>query len=259
MSFALITGASKGIGKAIAEELAKHNYSVLLVARSESLLRQLAQDISTSYGVTADYLALNLSDHDAAQQVKNWCDQKGYTVTVLVNNAGYGLSGEFDANSLDANNDMMRLNMLTLANLCQVFLPMLKQQPKAYILNIASSTAYQALPLMSVYAATKVFVLNFSRALRYELRKSSVSVTVVSPGATATDFNDRANIGQKARKAAEKVSMTPQSVAKIAVEALFAGQTEVVPGLVNKVGKFFAWLLPASLVEGVASGIYEDK
>ena len=110
MSFALITGASKGIGKAIAEELAKHNYSVLLVARSESLLRQLAQDISTSYGVTADYLALNLSDHDAAQQVKNWCDQKGYTVTVLVNNAGYGLSGEFDANSLDANNEMIQGN-----------------------------------------------------------------------------------------------------------------------------------------------------
>lgn len=258
MTYALITGASKGIGKALATELAKRNINVLLVARSEAALQLLAKQLTETYGVKADYLAISLSETQAPQQVLAWCQQKGYQVNMLINNAGYGLSGPFENNSLEDNNDMMRLNMLTVVNLCQLFLPMLKSQPKAYILNIASSTAYQALPLMSVYAATKVFVLNFSRALRYELRKSTVSVTVVSPGSTTTDFNDRANIGKKARKAAEKVTMTSESVASIAINAMFAQKTEVVPGLVNKLGKFLAWLVPAALVEQTAAGIYED-
>jgi uncharacterized protein len=257
--YALVTGASKGIGKAIAAELAQRKYPLLLIARSEDLLGQIAADFVQRFGVQVHTLAIDLAAPNAPQRVLDWCTEQGYAVSILVNNAGYGLSGPFDGNTVASNTDMLQLNATALVQLCQLFLPMLKAQPKGYILNIASSTAYQPIPLMSLYAATKVLVLYFSRGLRHELRKTNVSVTVVSPGATATDFNDRANIGAAARKAGEKVSMTPEAVARIAVQGMFAGRIEVIPGFINQLGKFFAWLLPNRIVESAAAGIYEDK
>lgn len=255
--YALITGASKGIGKEIAVELAKQKYDLLLVARSEGLLRQVAIEIHEKYGVQVQYLAADLASVDVARQVFDWVEKNQFQVSVLVNNAGYGAVGNFDTYTIEQNRDMMNLNMATLTEMCHVFLPMLKSQPKAYIMNIASSTAYQALPKMAVYAATKIFVLNFSRALKYELKDTSVSVTCISPGATDTGFNDRASVPDKARKAAEKVAMTPQEVAKISVEGMFAKKTEVIPGFLNKLGAFLAWIAPKAITENVAAGIYQ--
>jgi len=140
----------------------------------------------------------------------------------LVNNAGYGLVGQFESYRFEENQKMMQVNMNALVEMCQKFYPYLVGKGQAYLLNIASSTAYQAIPNMSLYAATKVFVLNFSRGLHHEWKSKGISVTVVSPGATTTNFNDRANLQEKARKAAEKVTMTPEAVAKMAVEGMFA-------------------------------------
>src|ERR1700743_2107944 len=192
MEYALITGASKGIGKAIAGELAARGFNVLLVARSEELLEQLAARITTVYSVKADWLSLDLSSFEAAQTVCDWCRAKGYTVSVLVNNAGYGLSGPFEKYSLEQHLNMMQLNMSTLVGITRLFLPDLRLRTKAYILNIASSAAYQAVPGLSLYAATKAFVLAFSRGLHQELHKTAISVTCISPGATDTDFPVRA-------------------------------------------------------------------
>jgi len=153
--------------------------------------------------------------------------------------------------------NMVQLNIIALVKLCQLFLPQLKQQSKSYILNIASSAAYQAVPYLSLYSASKSFVLSFSRGLRQELKKTSVSVTCISPGSTDTDFVVRAQIGEKGLKTANKVNMTPKDVAKIAVNSMFAGKTEVVVGLLNKLGAFFAWLMPKGLVETTAMKIYE--
>lgn len=255
--YALITGASKGIGKEIAIELAKQKYDLLLVARSEGLLREVAIELQEKYGVKAHYFSVDLAAVDVARQVLDWVEKNQYEISILVNNAGYGSVGNFDTYSIEENRDMMNLNMATLTEMCHVFLPMLKRQSRAFIMNIASSTAYQALPKMAVYAATKIFVLNFSRALKHELQNTSVSVTCISPGATDTGFNDRAAVPAKARKAAEKVAMTPESVAKIAVEAMFAKKTEVIPGVLNKLGAFLAWLAPKSITENVAAGIYQ--
>lgn len=257
MSYALITGASKGIGKEIAAELASRKYNLLLIARSEELLQKVASELKSRYKVEVDYLAIDLAQIGVAQQVYDWVNTKNYEVSILVNNAGYGLVGPLGHYSIDKNRDMMTLNMLTLTEMCQTFLPMLKRQSKSYIMNIASSTAYQALPHMAIYAATKVFVLNFTRALKHELDGTSVSVTAISPGSTATDFNDRAEVGEKAMKAAEKVMMTPTEVAQIAVKSMFGGSTEVVTGFINKLGAFMAWLAPKSITEKVAKGIYE--
>ncbi|MBO0931187.1 SDR family NAD(P)-dependent oxidoreductase [Fibrella aquatilis] len=257
MTYALITGASRGIGQAIATELASRKYNLLLVARSGETLQTIAADLGRQYGVSVQTLALNLATPEAPQQVFDWCQTNNYAVSILVNNAGYGLSGQFEQYSLTENLAMMQVNMTTLVALTQLFLPQLRQQAKAYILNIASSTAYQALPGMSLYAATKVFVLNFSRGLHHELAGSSVSVTSISPGATDTGFNDRAQINQKAREAAKKITMTPEAVAKQSVAGMFAGKAEVITGAINKAGAFAAWLLPKSFIEKTAYKIYK--
>ena len=149
------------------------------------------------------------------------------------------------------------VNMMAPVLLCRLFLPMLRQQAQAFILNIASTTAYQSVPGLTLYAASKSFILSFSRGLRQELRHSSISVTCVCPGATDTDFPLRARMGEKGLKAAQKVNMTPDAVAKISVEAMFAGKPEVITGMVNKLGAFLVWLLPKGLVERTVMKIYE--
>jgi len=257
MIFTLITGASKGIGKAIAEELAKRQHNLLLIARSEKLLQQETERLSTQYKIKTDYLAIDLSSRDAPENIYEWCVEKNYSVNILVNNAGYGLSGSMEKYEEAENINMMQVNMITPVHLCQLFLPMLRQQGKSYILNIASSAAYQAVPYLSIYSATKAFILNFSRGLRQELRKTPVSVTCISPGATNTDFVVRAKIGTKGLKAADKVNMSPEAVADIAVKAMFAGKAEVITGFLNKLGAFAVWLLPKGLVERTAMKIYE--
>ena len=256
MPYALITGASKGIGKAIAEELAARQTDLILVARSGSLLKEIAEDLNTRYGIKADHLAIDLSDPLASIEITDWLKQKGYAVNILVNNAGYGLSGRFETYSAKENRDMMQVNMNVPVELTNLLLPELKKHPKAYILNIASAAAYQAVPGLMVYAATKSFLLSFSRGLAFELRKTNISVSVVSPGGTDTDFANRAKVGSKAVKAGEKLNMTAEAVAKLAVKAMFARKTESITGLINQLGTFFVWLLPKKLVETSAAGIY---
>ena len=255
--YALITGASKGIGKAIASELASKGFNVLLVARSEPLLEQVTAEITSRYRVKADWLALDLSHVNAPQNVYDWCRAKGYTVQALINNAGYGLSGPFEKYSLEEHWNMMQLNMQTLVGLVRLFLPGMRSLPRAYVLNIASSAAYQAVPKLSLYAATKAFVLAFSRGLHQELRDSPISVTCVSPGATDTDFPNRAQLGEKGMKAAEKFNMAPESVAALAVKGMLSRKPEVITGFINKLGAAMAWLLPKSMVEKTAMKIYE--
>ncbi|MHA4811112.1 SDR family NAD(P)-dependent oxidoreductase [Flavitalea flava] len=257
MDYALITGASKGIGKAIAEELGARGFNILLVARSGDLLQQVTGEITSRYRIKADFLALDLSAADAGQRVFDWCKDKQYSVRVLVNNAGYGLSGPFEKYPLSDHLNMMQLNMTTLVSLTRLFLPELSKGPKGYIMNIASSAAYQAVPKLSLYAATKSFVLAFSRGLHQELHGGPVSVTCVSPGSTDTDFPSRAQIGEKGLKAARKLNMTPSAVASIAVKAMLAGRAEVITGFVNKLGAAMAWLLPKTLVERTAMKIYD--
>lgn len=258
MSYALVTGASKGIGLYIATELAKRQYNVLLVARDAAQLQQAATQLSSTYKVEAHYLPVDLSQPGAVQQVYDWCRQNSYNISILVNNAGYGISGAFAQSSIAANNSMLQVNMHALVDLCTLLLPSLQQQPKAYILNIASTAAYQSVPYLSLYAASKAFVLTFSRGLRYELRKTPVSVTCISPGPTNTNFAKYAGVtSAKALKAAEKVNMQPEVVAQMAVNAMFAGKKELITGWLNKLTVFFVWLLPKSIIEKTAAGIYE--
>jgi short-subunit dehydrogenase len=257
MSYALITGGNKGIGKAIAEELARRKYDLLLIARSEDSLRAETERLTATYGVRADYFVLDLSSLSAAAALHEWCVLKKYAISILVNNAGYGLSGAFEKYSAGDHAAMMQVNMLSLVQICRLFLPALREQPKSYILNIASTAAYQAVPFLGTYSATKAFVLSFSRALREELRRSPVSVSCVCPGATDTGFASRAMIGKKGLKAAEKTNMTADAVARQAVITMFSGKAEKITGGINRLGAFLVWLLPKSLVEKTAMKLYQ--
>ncbi len=255
--YAVITGASKGIGKCIAIELAARKYNLVLVARSESLLLQVKKEIQAKYEVAIEILALDLSETGAASELLAFCETKQLKVSVLINNAGYGLSGKMDKYSLADNTNMVTLNVLALTQITQVFLPILEKNGPSYIMNVASTAAYQAVPNLAIYSATKAFVLQFSRALYHELKPKNISVTALSPGGTNTEFSHRAEISEKALKAGEKVNMSPEAVAKIGVEALFAKKPEVVTGILNKIGAFGAWLMPKSISEKIAGSIYE--
>ncbi|MBA4197635.1 MAG: NAD(P)-dependent oxidoreductase [Chitinophaga sp.] len=257
--YALITGASKGIGKAIAIELAAKKNNLLLIARSENLLKALAKDLADEFGIIADYLAVDLANADAGYAIYNWCVEKNYSINILVNNAGYGLNGLLDEYSLEEHLANMQVNINMPVALTYLFLPQLKKHP-SYILNVCSGAAYQAVPGLNIYAASKAFLLSFSRGLRYELKNSNVSVTAVCPGATDTDFPNRANVtNAKAKKLAEKFNMSAKTVAVIALNGMFAKKPEVITGFVNKLSAFFAWLLPKSVLEKSAAGIYGLK
>src|SRR3984893_3279269 len=177
MPFALITGASKGIGKSIAEALAARGYDLLLVARSSDLLENVSAEIHSATNRNCQWLAVGLALDQAAETVYDWCYKNQFEVSVLVNNAGYGLSGSFEKYSPQEHADMLVVNMITLTKLTRLFLPPMLKQPAGYILNIGSSASYQAVPLLSAYAASKAYVLSFSRGLYQELKRSGVSVT----------------------------------------------------------------------------------
>ncbi len=257
MEYALITGASKGIGKAIAYQLAKKKINILLVARSEDLLKELAQDIKKIHSVDADYFATDLSDPNAAQHVRQWCLQKNYAINILVNNAGYGLWGRFDTLTLEEQNNMLRLNMSTLVNLTYELLPTLKAAKKSYILNVASTAAYQAVPTLSLYAASKAFVLSFSRGLKIELKNTPISVSCISPGPTTSDFVNRARMGSAIQKKAEQFSMTAEKVAEIAISGMFSGKAEIIPGISNKLTAKITSFIPKWLPEKIAENLYK--
>jgi uncharacterized protein len=258
MEYALITGASKGIGKGIAYELAKRNYNLLLVSRTESDLENLAAELIRYYKVKVHFLALDLTLNESPAKLLQWTKDSGFNVSILVNNAGYGLWGTFEELTIEAQVNMMQINVVNLVKLTHLILPILRQQKQAYILNVASTASYQAVPNLNVYSACKAFVLQFSRALKYELRNSNVSVTCLSPGATATDFMSRAGMNTKEmQKRANKFNMSSEEVAAFAVRNMFGKKTEVIPGLINKVSVALTYYVPKWLTEKIAAGLYK--
>lgn len=258
MAYALITGASGGIGLAIARELASRRHDVLLIARSEGGLSRQAAEINDKYSVKADYLAIDLSLPESPARIKAWVDSKDYVVDILVNNAGFGSWGPLEEISETEFKGMMQVNMVALAEMCRIFIPVLKQQPRAYILNVSSTAAYQAVPTLSVYAATKAFVLLFTRGISWELLGTSVSATCLSPGPTSTGFIDRANL-QSMKDRAEKFSMKPEAVARIAVNGMFGGRREIIPGFTNWISSKLAEIVPKGIPERIAVNLYKAR
>lgn len=259
MPSALITGAAKGIGRAIAGELAKLKYDLFLIDIDEPELLRTARRLEEQYGIFTYTLPLDLSRPGVAQTIQDWYEQFRKDLTVVVNNAGFGLNGSFEQIPIAEQLELINVNIKALVEISYAFIPILKQQSKAYLLNVGSTTAYQTVPYVSIYAASKAFVVSFTRGLRHELRNSNLSVSCLSPGSTDTDFVNRARMGESIKKTAAKVNMSPESVAKIAVKGLFRGDSEIIPGFINQVGAFLPRIIPKSFIEKVAGDIYEPK
>jgi short-subunit dehydrogenase len=257
MNYALVTGASKGIGKSIAEALAAKGKNLLLISRSEEALKELSQSIHQRYHTQVDYLAIDLSDPTSTERILSWLTAKQYSIDVLVNNAGYGLWGKFDERSIASHNEMLQLNMLTVVQLTYALIPELKKHSKSYILNVASTAAYQAVPTLSLYAASKSFVLLFTRGIRLELKAAGISVSCLCPGPTSTDFVTRAGMSAAIQKKSDTFSMTADEVAKIGVDGMYKGKAEIIPGLLNKVIVVFTAWLPKWVTEKIANDLYK--
>lgn len=255
-TYALITGASQGLGKYMALELAKRNYNLLLIARSTQALKSIKEEVMNSYQVDVLVLGLDLSKVDASLSVRDFCDSAGLEISVLINNAGFGLWGNFELLSLKEQQNMLNLNIHTLTTLTYYLLPFLIKNKCSYIMQIASTAAYQSVPNLSVYAASKAYVLSLSRSLHHELKSKGVSVTCLCPGPMDTGFSDRAGM-QALAHLTQKYNMKPELVAIEGVKTMFAGKLEVVPGAMNKLQRFGDWLFPKYMVEKIAAKLYK--
>jgi len=256
MAFALITGASGGIGLSMARELAQRKIDLLLVARSEDKLLAAKKELEEKYKVKVEFLSADLSKPGSVSVINDWISKNSFAVNILINNAGYGIWGAVEKTPWAQLSNMIQLNMTTLAELCHVMIPELRTHNNSYILNVASTAGYQAVPTLATYAASKSFVILFTRGLRKELKGSPISVTCLSPGATSTGFVDRAGMGVL-KERAEKFSMSADQVAKIAVNGMFNRKAEVITGFVNWLSVQFTYILPKNLIENIAAGLYK--
>ncbi len=229
MPTALITGASGGIGKCFAQKLAAKNTNLIIVARSEDKLNALAQELQQQYKINVEVIVKDLSQISAPQEVFNDVQAKGLSVDILINNAGFGDYGEFVQTDCDRQIQMIQLNNIAVVALTHKFLPQMRERGSGSIINVSSIAAYQPLPYISVYAASKAFVRSFSEALWAENRQYGVRVLVVSPGPTETNFFEEANFPPALARNAKSMS-TPEEVVDEAMKALENGNAAVVVG-----------------------------
>lgn len=238
---ALVTGASSGIGAAIAGELAARGYDLIVTARRRERLDALSLRLQEAHGVHVEVVVCDLSRHGAAERFYAEVRALGRPLSLLVNNAGVGVYGKSFEVDVDAVLAMVELNVVALTTLTHRFGRDMLAAGRGRILQIASIAAFQPSPLYAVYAATKAFVLFMSAAIAYECRGSGLSITTVCPGLTESEFHARAN--HLKPRSMDRMYMSAEAVAKIAVDATMAGRTVVTPGLANKLaGTGVKWI-----------------
>ncbi|HXU19837.1 MAG TPA: SDR family oxidoreductase [Verrucomicrobiae bacterium] len=243
--WALVTGASSGLGVEFAKLFAERNANLVLVARRTEPMEQLAEALRKEQSVQVVVMGMDLSQPGAAAELKAQLDARGIEVEVLVNNAGFGAYGDFLDQSVEKLGEMMRLNVMALTELTHIFGWEMANRGHGRVLLVASVLGYQAVPGYAAYAATKGYVLLLGEALHQELSPRGVSVTTVSPGATATAFS--AVAGEKSSLVLKALRMKPQVVAKTAVLAAMRDKASVVPGFLNKANVFMDRLMPRSM------------
>jgi len=248
---ALVTGASSGLGVDFARQLAARGAGLVLVARREDPLRALAADIEKDHGVSAQFIALDLAVPNAPQALYDQLQQRGIQVDVLVNNAGFGIYGEFASVPWEREKAMLDIDIITLTHMTKLFMQDMLKRGSGYILQVASIGAYQPSPTYATYSAAKAYVLMMGEALNYELRHSGVSVTVISPGVTATEFLKVA--GQSPSLYQRMMMMDSSSVARIGIESMLRRRPSVVPGVMNNVAAFTTRFMPRRMQAAAAN------
>jgi len=246
---ALITGASSGIGKAIAYELASRGIDLILVARRGLLLKEIKNDLN----VNVKCYQLDLSDMKDIEYL--YKAVKDENIDIVVNNAGFGLFGYFNETDITREFEMIDVNIKAVHYMTKLFLHDFIKKDKGYILNVASSAGFLAGPHLSTYYATKNYVCRLDEAIYQELKEknSKVKISSLCPGPVQTEFNDVAGGTFKSK------GMTPEKVAKVAVDGMFKGKMTIIPGFKYKLGIFFRGLLPKKLELYIISKYQQKK
>ncbi len=251
--FTLITGASKGFGKAMSLELAERGMNLVLIALPNSGLKELSRFIENNFGVEVFYLEEDLSVIDTYYEIYDFIENNNINIKYLINNAGILSRGMFDDLDNQFIIDQIEVNVMAPTVLIKLLLPNLKQNAPSGILNISSMAGFFALPKKQVYGGTKAYLLSFSNSLRKELKKDNISVTTICPGGLNTTtklcYQNRI-LGFMARES----TLTPEEAAKIAVNGMLKGKKVVVPGFINKCFLALDKLLPEFIQDKLTSG-----
>jgi short-subunit dehydrogenase len=247
-STALVTGASSGIGEAIARRLAERGHGVTLVARREDRLRTLAAELTDAHGIRAEAIGADLGERAGRDQLAERVAALGLDVEILVNNAGFGGSGSVHRSDPGRLAQMVALNCEALVELQARFTAAMVERGRGAVINVASTAAFQPIPGTATYAATKAFVLSLSEATSSELGKRDVTVTAVCPGPVKTEFAEAAGLGAANEKLPGFIWTDVQDVAQQAVEGAEKGHRVVVPGVMNRAGALLGQHTPRSVV-----------
>jgi len=251
---ALVTGASSGIGRAFAIELAKKEVNLIITARSENKLEQLAAEIRNEYHVRVLAISGDLSLKETPGFIFKTVTEKGWEPDILINNAGFGKWSGFLDTSRETYEEMLMLNINALVKLTHFFIPAMLKNKSGGIINIASTGAFQPCPYIAVYCASKAFVLSFSEALYGEYHPKGVTVTVVCPGNTSTGFQETAGADITGMS-----SDTPQKVAIEGIEAFIKGKNYKINGMSNYLQSFLPRLLPRKTVIGIVGNMMKGR
>jgi short-subunit dehydrogenase len=256
---ALVTGASSGIGAALARELARDGHDVVLAARHVEPMERLAQELA-GHGASTTVIAADLGKAGGAAGLVEEIDRRGLTIDVLINNAGLGDNGRFVASDPVRLNEMLQVNVVALTELTRLLLPGMVARHRGRVMLVASTAGFQPGPQMAVYCATKAYVLSLGEAIAYELRGNGVTVTTLCPGATATNFARVAGTEDtELFKSRFTPVMSAAEVARIGYQGLKAGRRVVITGLRNRIIAMSGRLSPRVLSLPIASSMMSSR
>jgi uncharacterized protein len=255
--WALVTGASAGIGTALAEELARGGTNLVLTARRQERLEELAQKLATSHKIRTRVFAADLAVADAPKKIFQFTKEQGIEVELLINNAGFGAYGEFSTTDTQRLLDMVQVNCSAVIHLTRLFLPEMVARRHGDVLILASTASFQSVPYISTYAATKAFDLLFAEGLAEEMKPYGVRVCALCPGSTDSEFAEVA--GQMHIAATRANRETAEKVARTGLRALAAGKSYVISGLGNYLGVLGQRLVSRRFVARVAARMFKPQ
>ena len=253
--WALVTGASAGIGRGFAARLAAGGTHLVLTARRRGRLEQLAHELRSKHGVQVETFPADLGQPSAPQQIFEFAMEKGISIDLLINNAGFGAYGELPRIPLARLLEMVQVNVAAIVQLTHLFLQPMLERRRGDILIVSSTAAFQAVPYITVYAATKAFYLLLAEGLAEEMRPHGIRVCCLCPGSTATEFHETARQPEHTKGRQE----TADKVARVGLEGLARGKSLVISGLGNRLGVEGQRLAPRRIVTRVAAGLFRPR
>ncbi|MGB2671053.1 MAG: SDR family oxidoreductase [Candidatus Acidiferrum sp.] len=255
--WALVTGASAGIGKALAEELARGGTNLVLTARRRERLEELAQNLAAKHKIQTKVFAADLAQPDGPEKIFQFTKERGIEIELLINNAGFGAYGEFPAVEAQRLIDMVQVNCTAVVHLTRLYLPEMVTRRHGDVLILASTASFQSVPYISTYAATKAFDLLFAEGLAEEMKPYGVRVCALCPGSTESEFSEVA--GQAHISATRANRETAEKVARTGLRGLAAGKSYVISGLGNYLGVLGQRLVSRRFVARVAARMFRPK